>query len=129
MNALTATEAAALRTAAEAAMLDTCQLGTVSNAADDTYEGAETVTYATAISCRFVAQRGAEGAGSEAVINDAMVRLPFATAATSVKRVKLVSRFGTALGTPETYRILGGPLTGPTAVTLKLKALPAGGVG
>jgi len=128
MNAMGTAEITALRTTAAETMLDTCQLGTVMVSTSGAY-ATETVSWATAIACGFRAAGAREALGSQAPLNDAVVRVPITTIVTSVSRIKLITKLGYTLPAPEVYSVQGGPLYGPTCITLRLQALPSGGVG
>ncbi len=121
---LAADELADMRTAQSESMNDTCQLGTVTESAGSVYLS-ESISWATAIACGFKAGGGREVQdGSQAVINDAELRLPYDTVVGSANRVKVTKVAGVTLTTAEVYRILGGPLRGPSAIRLKLQRLP-----
>jgi hypothetical protein len=129
MNALTTAEMTRIKAAQAETFRDTCQIGTLTVTHGSVYE-TESYSYATAIACGFKAGGGKETAdGSQTAINSASVRLPFGTTVTSKDRIKLVSRFGTALAAAVEYKILGAPETGPTAITLQLQAIPTTGSG
>lgn len=128
MNTPGAAEIAALRSAAVETMLDTCQLGTLTVNTSGAY-ASQSVTFGSTIACGFRAASAREQAGSQAPLNDAVVRLPIETTVTSVSQVKLISKLSYTLPTPEVYAVQGGPQYGPTCITLALKRLPAGGTG
>jgi hypothetical protein len=129
LNALTATETARIKAAQLGCMFDTCQIGTTTEAAGSVYSST-TISYATAIPCGFSAGGGREtNDGGQAVLNDGTLRVPQGTAITSTSYIKLISRCGYTLGTPEIYRVLGGPQPGPFGLIVQLQRVPTGGTG
>jgi len=113
-------EYADLRAAAQAAMRDTCQIGTRSTPTGND-PGAVTWTYATAIPCGLsVMTRGETVDGAQATLTDAVLRLPWGTAITSSNRVKLSTQAGVTLSPAPVYAVQGEPYQHVSNVQVRL---------
>ena len=119
--ALTSDEKDALHTAAEATMLDTCKLGTLTEQVWGSAPGSRAWAYGSAIACGVGPQRSmAEaGNGAEVTITEVEIRLPHGTDVSGASRIQVTHRTGDELDTPEIYTITGAPHQGMTALVCK----------
>ena len=102
-------EYADIRTAAQAAMRDTCQTGTRGTPTGND-PGAVSWTYATAIPCGLhVTTKGETVDGAQATVTDAVLRLPWGTVINSSNRVKMITQAGDTLSPSPVYAVQGDP--------------------
>lgn len=127
MRTLTAGELTRMRADAEATMFDVCEIGTFQ--ATDT-DGPEPNqgdwTFGETVPCGFGVNTTRESAGNQIPTASGEIRLPFGTTLSGADILKLLSRHGEWLETPELYRIVGEPRVGTVAVVVKVELILGG---
>ena len=112
-----------IRTAATAAMRDTCQVGTQSAPTDN--DPASVVwTYSATISCGLTVEtRGETRDGAQATLTEATLRVPWGTAISTGDRIKLISQAGVVLSPSPVYAVDGEPYQHIANVQVRLVRL------
>lgn len=112
-----------MRTAATAAMRDTCKIGTAS-ASSDNDPANVTWTYGDAIACGLkVSTRSEVDNGSQATVTDATLRLPWGTSVNTGSRIKMITQAGATLSPSPVYAVVGAPYQHIANVQVKLTLL------
>lgn len=128
MRVLQTGELTRLRSAQEAAMMDTAVRLVYRETGKDEYgmaikgwaEDAE-------LACGYDAKAIKEVMdGTQVVLTDARLRLPIGTVIDNRDRFKITKRFGEILADPPTYEILGEPRQGPSGLLLDLRLVTDG---
>ena len=114
-----------MRAAQDAHMMDTCKFGTATQTSDSHGQLVETFAYGADVVCGLDMRPGSErhGVDNTALVYDAIIRLPIASAPVALDRVKVTKRHGTALGADLVYDIVAPIQKGPSGVRLLLKII------
>lgn len=134
MRPISTAETARMRAASNGSMRDTCKLGVLTETADGAYTNAS-VSWGATIACGLQAVTSATGSGgseandSQTPTNQAVLRLPVGTVVDQTSRVRVYSKAGFALPTPQEYAVIGAPQYGSAHIVLNLRAITAGGGG
>lgn len=120
---LASTDLVWMRDTQQAAMLDTCQVGTYSVDSSDVYGNPVAVyTYGASLACGLEQISPKELLPSAQVPSiDARIRLPVDTAITSKDRIKITHRHGQALAAAQVYDVAGPPRQGPSGLVVDLR--------
>ena len=106
-----ATELSRMRTAWDISLVDSCKIGARTATANTYGEMIETYTYGDETDCAIEYTHSAEVQRGEGTILaiDARLRLAYGSTITHRDRVQLTYRAGTALGTAQTFEVVGYP--------------------
>jgi len=122
---LTATELAAMSDVADASMMDTCVIQTATVTYDAVGGAVETWSNSASTPCgvRFTSERRAETIEVAGVRYDvdATIRVSLDTTVSTLQRIRVTHRAGTALTTAWTFEVLGVVRRGHTANVLKVR--------
>lgn len=106
----------------EAAMLDTCQIGTRAAATGgDPTPGAP--SYGSDVVCGVgtgIAPAETKD-GTQRTVTVPEIRLPIGTAVEASAYINVSKRFGATITPPEVYQVLGIPTVGPSALVAKVR--------
>ena len=123
MSAFTAAELAAMQTAQEAHMMDSCVIQRFATGDGDDYGPGGPPAYTdddAAIACGFKPASVREIMdGTQVAMTAAQIRLPISTVLDNRDRIKVTKRFGVTLTPAEIYRIVGHPKRGPSGLIVQ----------
>ena len=124
---LTQAELDSFEATADASMMDTCVIQTVSEVADAVGGMAQTWTDGSAIDCgvRFTSERRQETIEVAGVRYDvdATIRVGLDATVAPGNRVKVTHRYYQALDTPWVFEVLGAARRGPSANVVKVRQI------
>lgn len=119
-------DVAMLRRQYTSALVDTCVIQTRQEGVGDYGYGQPTYTNETATACLFVAKPGDETDGAQAQGVDGEIWLPWATAISTLSRIKLTKAYAKALPVTEVFEIVAGPARSQIRNVVKVKLVTDG---
>jgi hypothetical protein len=122
MPILSAAEVAAMRSAQEDHMNDTCVIRVYGSTTDENNMPKPVYTAGAAMACGFRARTPREVLQrAEVAMSDGDIRLPVGTTLDRRSRIRITHRHGIPLVPAQDYEIIGEPLRGPSALLVLLK--------
>lgn len=124
MDAFTTLEMAAMQSAAEDTMMDTCVVQTVSTSKDATGYPVPSTSDGSAIACGVNVTGRSRGKHERQLDTmlvtkaDVLIRVPSGTDISETDKIKVTHRFGVELSTPISYEVVGVPEEGVSATVL-----------